>query len=371
MTWPAVEVNQLNLMQGETKEVERRYLFIGNAPKNKGKIISVDTTTNFDDVLGVADSALKRGLIAAMTNAGSGWFASVGVLNTDQDWIDVVQAAQSIGSFETVVYAENVNSKEDINKAVNQRALLMAKFARWTRFILGVEGLQAKETWSGYESRLAALQSGIAEYGVTLVPMIYGNEPFVNAGRGCNRSVSIADTLARVQTGAVKDLGRDNKPLDADGVELPLSTLKTLESNRYSVPMWYPALDGMYWADDRTLDAEGGDYQSAETVRVVDKVARKILLKGIAKIGDRSFNSSIISIKANQSYFLGDLREMAKASQINGIQFPGEVKTPQDGDITITWINNKTVQIYVVVRVTDIPLKITINIMINNDIETE
>ena len=42
----------------------------------------------------------------------------------------------------------------------------------------------------------------------------------------------------------------------------PLATLQTLEQNRYSVPMWYPDYDGTYWADGRTLDAEGGDYQS-------------------------------------------------------------------------------------------------------------
>lgn len=371
MAWPEVVVNQLNQMQGQTDEVERRYLFIGNATKNKGRIISVDATTNFDDVLGRADSAFKRGIISAMTNAGQGWFASVAILEDGQDWADVVIKAQEVGSYECVVYAENVNNKSDINKAISLRSNLIAKFGRWTRFILGVEGLQAGETWSAYELRLAELQNGIAEYAITLVPMIFGNEPFVNAGRGCNRAVTIADTLARVQTGAVKDLGSDDKPVDADGIPLPLSTLRTLESNRYSVPMWYPALDGIYWSDDRTLDVEGGDYQSAETVRVVDKVARRILLKGIAKIGDRSFNSSIISIKANQSYFMSDLREMAKSSQINGIQFPGEVKTPKEGDVTITWINNKSVQIYTLVRVTDIPLKITINILITNELDTE
>ena len=54
------------------------------------------------------------------------------------------------------------------------------------------------------------------------------------------------------------------KPLDKDGNELTLAHLKSLETARYSVPMWYPDYDGYYWADGRTLDVEGGDYQVIE-----------------------------------------------------------------------------------------------------------
>ncbi|EFJ6526628.1 DUF2586 family protein, partial [Escherichia coli] len=34
----------------------------------------------------------------------------------------------------------------------------------------------------------------------------------------------------------------------------------------------------------------------------------------------------------------------------NGVPFPGEVKPPQDGDITIVWTSSTHVQIYIVVR---------------------
>lgn len=369
MTWPVVTVSQLNLNNGESKEVERRVLFVGNAPVNKGKVISISASSDLDSVLGQEPSQLKTGIQASILNAGANFFASVAILDEEENWNDAVIKAQSVGSFEFVVYAENVNSKADINKAINLRATLISKHARWVRFILGVEGLTQDETWDEYESRLAELQKDISDYAVTLCPILFGNEPFVNAGRSCDTSVTIADSLARVQTGAVKDLGSDEKPVDAAGAELSLATLQTLESLRYSVPMWHTGYDGYYWSDDRTLDAEGGDYQSAETVRVVDKVARRILLKGISKIGDRSFNSSMISTKSHEQYFMKDLREMAKSSEINSVTFPGEVKEPKDGDVAISWKTTKSVNIYVVVRITDIPLKINISILVDSSLD--
>lgn len=369
MTWPTITINQLNLLQGEPREVERRYLYVGNANKNRGQIISVNAQTDLNSVLGSDNGRLKNGLLAARENAGQNWFASVAILNDGQDWTDAVMRAQKIGSFEAVVYAENVNSKTDINKAVALRKNLIATYGRWVRFILGVEGIQEKETWAKYESRLATLQNGIAENAVTLVPMLWGNEPFVNAGRACNRSVTIADSLARVATGAVSNLGRDSLPVDAAGVELPLATLQTLNENRFSVPMWYLDYDGIYWADDRTLDVEGGDYQSAETVRVIDKIARRIRLLAIAKIADASFNSSANSIAVHQQYFSKPLREMSITTQINGVEFPGEVKKPRDGDIVITWKTQKIVDIYVVVRTRDIPMQITISLMLDGSLD--
>lgn len=371
MTWPSVTVSQLNLNNGETKEVERRFLFIGNVNENpdvQGDIHSISADSDLDVLLGENDSAFKKGIKSAILNAGTGFYASVLIRYNGEGLEHTLKRAAEIGYFEAIVIDE-ISDASDIQVAINFRAEFIAKYARWTRFILGVSGLKETEKWSEYEARLSKLQSGFNDYAITLVPKLFGNEPFVNAGRSCNRAVTIADSLARVQTGAVKDLGSDEKPVDAQGVELSLATLQTLEGLRYSVPMWHTGYDGYYWSDDRTLDAEGGDYQSAETVRVVDKVARRILLKGISKIADRSFNSSTISIKAHEQYFMKDLREMAKSSEINSVTFPGEVKEPQDGDVTITWKTTKTVDVYVLVRITDIPLKINISILVDSSLD--
>ncbi len=137
--------------------------------------------------------------------------------------------------------------------------------------------------------------------------------------------MSIADSPCQVKTGAL--VGHGNKPVDKDGIPLRVATPQTLEQNRFSVPMWYPDYDGLYWADGRQLDAEGGDYQVIENLRIAYKVARRTRI-AIARIGDRSFNSTPGSTAAAITYFGKDLREMAKATTINGQPFPGDIASP-------------------------------------------
>ncbi|MEL5233819.1 DUF2586 family protein, partial [Serratia ureilytica] len=97
---------------------------------------------------------------------------------------------------------------------------------------------------------------------------------------------------ARVATGALVEMGSTSTPVDGSGEVLELATLQALEANRFSVPMWYPDYDGLYWSDGRTLDVEGGDFQAIESLRVVDKAARRVRLLAIPKIADRSLNST-------------------------------------------------------------------------------
>ncbi|MEH0864740.1 DUF2586 domain-containing protein [Phytobacter diazotrophicus] len=372
MTWPQVEVNQVNQLLGEVTEVERTVLFIGKGTTNTGKTIAVNTQTDFDALLGAADSLLKSNLAAAQANAGQNWWAFVHVLPVDAaagDWVKAVLAAQTSCSVEGVVLCEPVSEKEVIAEAVTLRSTLIAKFGRWVWFILAVEGFLASEDQADYLERLSVLQDGIAEKAVQLVPLIWRNAPGVLAGRLCNRAVTVADSPARVQTGALIDTGSAELPKDGAGATVDIATLKALQAQRYSVPMWYPDYDGLYWSDGRTLDAEGGDYQSIETVRVIDKAARRVRLLAIGKIGDRSLNSTPGSIAAHQTLFARPLREMSKAVEINGVQFPGEVKSPQDSDVQIVWKTKKHVEIYIVVRTYEMPLQISISLLLDQTTE--
>ncbi|EPS4513445.1 DUF2586 domain-containing protein [Klebsiella aerogenes] len=373
MTWPNIGVNQLNQLQGETSEVERCVLFIGKGAVNVGKTLAVNTQSDFDALLGEDDSPLKSDVTAAMRNAGQNWWGFVHVLPSDAEpdaWVKAVMAAQVSCSVEGVVLSDDVSTASVINQAITLRADLIAKYGRWVWFLLAVQGMQEKESQADYLVRAATLQDGIAEKAVQLVPRLFGHEPGVLAGRLCNRAVTIADSPARVQTGALLDLGSDDLPVDGTGEVLELATLQALEMQRYSVPMWYPDYDGFYWADGRTLDVEGGDYQSIETLRIADKAARRIRLLAISKIGDRSLNSTPGSIQAHQSLFMKPLREMSTAASINGVAFPGEVKPPQDGDVAIVWKSKKAVDIYIVVRTYEVPLQITINLMLDASLET-
>ncbi|WGL39641.1 tail sheath protein [Aeromonas phage P05B] len=365
--WPYVQINNKNQMQGPVTEVERHLLFVGTAPTNTGKLLSLNTQSDFDKLLGEADSELKTNLQAAMANAGQNWTAAAFVLPTDMDWKDAVREAQKTQSFEGCVVLGQEWDAAKINAAHALNQELIAKWGRWQFMLLVVAGIgvtvEGGQGWSEYEAELVALQDGIKAESVTLLPQLWPNLAGAYAGRLCNRAVSIADSPARVKTGAVVGLG--NKPKDKDGVELPLATLQTLEQNRYSVPMWYPDYDGIYWADGRTLDAEGGDYQVIENLRVVYKVARRMRVRAIARIGDRSFNSTPGSTAAAILYFGKDLRTMAKAATIDGKPFPGDIASPKDGDITIQWIDKNHVSIYVKVRTVDCPKGIDINIMLD------
>lgn len=372
MTWPIVTVNQVNQLLGETSEVERTLLFIGTGTKNVGKTLAVNAQSDFDSLLGEDESPLKNDVLAALANAGQNWWGFIHVLPADAEsdaWVKAVLAAQVVCSVEGVVLSDDVTTKTQVNQAVTLRSTLISKCGRWVWFILAAQGMQDEEAQAEYLERMATLQDGIAEKSVQLVPRLWGNEPGVLAGRLCSRAVTIADSPARVKTGALLNMGSDELPVDGTGEVLELATLQALEAQRFSVPMWYPDYDGFYWSDGRTLDVEGGDYQSIETLRVADKAARRVRLLAISKIGDRSLNSTPGSIAAHQTLFARPLREMSTAASINGVSFPGEVKPPQDGDVTIVWKNKKAVDIYVVVRTWEVPLQITISLLLDASLE--
>lgn len=369
--WPNVTINQLNQLQGETADIERTVLFVGKGKKNTGKVLPVNTQTDFDVLLGADDSELKSQVIAAMNNAGQNWSAYVWLLSEDAEplaWVEVVEKSQLAASVEGAVVCIDVADKAQINAAATLRNTLLAKYGRWVWFILAVAGPEGEETWADYVTHLAALQNGIAASAVQLVPRLWGNEPGVLAGRLCSRAVTIADSPARVKTGALLDMGSDDLPVDGAGEPLDLATLQALEKLRYSVPMWYPDYDGFYWADGRTLDVEGGDYQVIEYLRIADKVARRVRLLAIARIADRSMNTTPGSIAATQQNFAKPLREMSQSVQINGIRFPGEVKTPLDGDVTVSWKTASKVEIYIVMRPVESPKEITVGLVLDTSI---
>ena len=248
------------------------------------------------------------------------------------------------------------------------RTTLINKYSRWSWFALSIEGPQDAEAWADYVVRMTELQAGLAAYSVQLVPRLWGSESGVLAGRLCNSSVTVADSPARVATGPLVGIAQNPLPVDGTGAEIGLDTLQALNEARLSVPMWYSDYDGCYWADAVTLDVENGNYGVIENVRVTDKVSRRIRLKAIPKIKNRSLNSTPGSIAANQTYFAGVMRDMAKSVTINGTQFPGEVQPPRGGDVTITWEDADHVKIYAIVRPYNSAAVISITVALDTDI---
>ncbi|PSW02227.1 DUF2586 domain-containing protein [Photobacterium aquimaris] len=367
MTWPTVQVNQLNMMGGELKEVERHFLFIGTGTQQPNVLQQITSQTDLDAVLGKADTPLKQEVKAALLNAGQNWTAAVMEIQADDDWTVAAQQAQLTDSFEMIVLCDpiGVDAKATITKAQALRSTLISKWGRFIRVMLSVKGIDKKtQTWAQYEAAVVSLQSTLAADGVMLVPQIFTDGTVGKlAGRLCNRAVTIADTPCRVKTGAL--LGDMTLPVDSAAEVLPIASLQNLEKNRISVPMWWPDFDGVYWADGRMLDVEGGDYQVVEYCRIMDKVARKLRVRAIARIGDRSLNSTPASIASTKRYFLRDMRVMAKSTTIAGVLFVGEIAPPVNDDMNIQWVTKTKVRIYGVVTPIDCPKQIEINLMLD------
>ncbi|CNI11509.1 DUF2586 domain-containing protein [Yersinia pekkanenii] len=383
MTWPTVTLTQFNQRQGRINEVERTVLFIGSATADSdspGDLIALDSQSDITIVLADTDTALSENVRAAQRNGGQNWQAYALILAVDaqagDDMLAILSAQQMI-SVEGIVCTIPITSVADgrtkINLYASLRAELTNKYGRWAWSILTVAGptaLPAPVSWSAYQAFLAELETGIAAESVQLVPALWGNEAGVLAGRLCNRSVTVADSPARVKTGALIGLGIDtaDMPIDSIGVEVTLAHLRAMHDLRYSVPMWYPDYEGMYWSDGRTLDVTGGDFQKIENVRIVDKASRRVRIQAISKIADRSMNSTPASIAAHQTFFARTMRDMSHSSQVNGVMFPGEVKSPQSGDVVINWSDSETVNIYIVVRPYGSAKTIKVGIMLDESI---
>ena len=388
MTWPSVTINQLNQRQGRIDEIERTVLFIGNG--SESALVALNSQSDIDSELSQADKTLRDHLLAAQQNAGQNWQAFAITLPTiepDEEeapdtsfdtWVQAIIDAQDLISVEGCVvltnFIENNRARTAINQFAALRETLISRFGRWVWFILTVgspHDTLFKRTWETYLADLATISNGIAAPSVMLVPTLWGNDAGVLAGRLCRRDVTVADSPARVKTGALIGLGADSAdlPTDKDGVEITLAQLQAMHDLRYSVPMWYPDYEGLYWADGNTLEVKGGDYPVIEYVRIADKAARRVRKRAIAKIADRSMNSTPSSMAAHQLYFSAPLRDMSKSSQIQGITFPGEIEPPKDDAISIQWTDKETVNVYMVIKPYASPKQITVGIILDATLE--
>ena len=381
MTWPSVTINQYNTHSSTPAGIENTLLFVGNAKNNKGSIIPVNAGSDLDALLGTDASPLKNFLQAALLNAGQDAFFWACILPDAAKelrqpevkpvdlWKQAILTAQESVSAEGIVLTEPVSNRDDIVALQALRTEIINRHKRWVWFILTVAANDGKKSWADYVTALTALQKDIAAPQVMLVPEFFGNEPGVLAGRLCNSAVTIADSPARVATGPLTGFKTITRPRDSAEQPLDLATLQALAAVRYSVPMWYADYDGYYWADGVTLEVNGGDYSVIEYVRIADKAARRVRLMAIPKIADRTLNSTPGSVSAHETLFARPLRTMAKSVQINGVTFPGEVRPPQKGDVTITWADENTVNINLVVRPYASPKAIRVGIQLDHSLE--
>ncbi|MGL4193195.1 MAG: DUF2586 domain-containing protein [Vibrio sp.] len=370
MAWPTVIIKILNLMNGPIADIECHFLFIirGTVTGDVRNLIMVDATSDLDEVLADASAdyqASAQGLAivkAAQLNGSTEWTAGVMILEEEDNWQDAVKKANEVSSFEFFVLGFDADSKQMLESAIALRAELKNSLGREVGVLCQLPAIDndpvTGETWAAWLADTVAIPLNVSSEYISVVPNVHaaGDTLGKYAGRLANKDVSIADSPARVQTGSV--IGNTDLMTDKAGKALDLATLKTLESNRLAVPMWYPDYPGQYWTTGRTLDVPGGDYQDIRHIRVAMKAARKVRVRAIARIADRTLNSTPGSIAAAKLYFTQDLRTMA----LTGV--PGEIYPPEDEDIDIKWVTSTDVEIYMQVQPYECPVKITIAISI-------
>lgn len=358
-----VTVNNQNLGQGSFNEVERTALFVGVGAA-AGNPLAVNSQTDLDDALGAADSQLKTQVAAAQANSGENWQAHAMPIAVDDDWEEALDIALQSVSPELVAVTTPVTTPAEVTAAQAKAESLRTQHGRRVAMLLATPGIDAElEAWGDYIAAQTAIVDGVAGYRTAAVPLLHGNNLGILTGRLCNRSWSIADSPMRVASGPLLQLG--TVPSDLNGDPLDMATLTALDAARLSVPQTYIDFDGTYWGDCNLLDAEGGDYQVIENLRVVDKAARRIRVLAIQRIGNRQLNSTPVSVSSNKTYFSRPLREMAKGVTVNGTFFPGEIEKPRDGDVEILWPTRNKVEIYLTVRPYNAAKEITANIALD------
>lgn len=358
-----VTVNNLNLGQGNFPEIERKAIFIGVGTTNVGDVLSLDTQSDLDVLLG-ANSPLKANVIAARQNGGENWQAFAMPIAAGKDWKLELDTAFKTVSAELVAVCVPATTAAELNAAHTKAESVRTQQARRVIVLIATPGIDADtQTWAQYATAQADMTTGVAAYRVAAVPLLHGNDLGVLVGRLCNRAVSIADSPMRVATGAVLGLGAT--PIDNTGESLSDATLSTLDANRLSCIQHYTDYPGTYWGDCNLLDAPGGDYQVIEYLRPVDKAARAVRSLAIARVGNRAFNDSSASIESNKTYFMRPLREMSKSVPVGADIFPGDIRPPSDDSITIVWPSLNSVEVYIKVQPWNSPKEITANLILD------
>ncbi|MGF1696556.1 DUF2586 domain-containing protein [Vibrio lamellibrachiae] len=362
MAWPTVTIKIEDLMNGPLPTIDNRFLFVGygTVTGENRPLYLVDSTTKLDEVLDKAAPEYLAVCEAAQLNAKQNWTAGVLILDQGDNWQDAVKKANEVASFEGMVINNDATDKTMLEDAIALRHELKNVLGRETFVMMAVPKINndpsAGQTWDEYVAACVAIVTDIASEYITVVPNVHEELDTLGkyAGRLANGEVSIADSPARVKSGSV--LGRSAFMTDKAGNTLQLSQLKALEASRFSCPMDYPDYPGQYWTTGNTLSVPGSDYHDVRHIRVAMKAARFVRVRGIARIGDRTFNSTPASTEAAKSFFSQDLRRMALTGT------PGEIYPPDEDSISIKWVTSEEVEIYMSVQPYECPVKITIAI---------
>ncbi len=368
MSYGKVSIDEQNLFQGDLPTVEKRILYIGNAPLHQNTWQYINQNTDLDAVFGSATSNLKTQLLAAKANGGEQWNAYAISKAAGTSWAEAFgPAVAALGTpldFEGLAVCEPLTTSGEIEDLALGLIWYLAPAGIFPFVLCAVPGIDAAtQEWSDYKAAMQALVGSIAKDIIVAVPMLHGNNIGVLGGRLCRRDVSVADSPMRTATGSVVGLG--TAPVDKNGIVIGAFDLNDLAEIRLSVPQMYINYEGTYWSDASTLAASGSDFAVLENLRVVRKAQRAVRRLQISRVADRKLNNTPASIASNKNYFMRPLREMSKGFTFGGITFPGDIKPPADDAIEIVWTTRTQVDIWLKVTPYESPKDLRAHIVLD------
>jgi len=368
MTDATVTVNNQNQNQGAFDDVERKALFIGVGTKGMGRVLSLNTQSDLDDLLGSEASVIRTVIGAAKLNGGQNWFAQAVALESAGDWSDSIDEAIETVDPELLVFCDVASDKAAINAIKDKVESFLTTHAKRCQALIAVRSIntdeEAGETWSGYEAAMIALQDGLEAERVFLVPQLHENTDIgILAGRLCRHEQSIADSPQRTKTGSIFGLGA--APVDKDGKPLRDATLANLRANRMNCVKRYVGKDGTYFGNYNSLAGQASDFQNGEWLRLADKAARRVRILAIGMIDDRAINSGKTSQDHTTRVLRRPLVEMSDSVIVSGVPFPGEIEPPAADAVTINWKAKTSVEFFVKVQPLDSPKTLVANILLD------
>ena len=266
----------------------------------------------------------------------------------------IIKLAKENKDFEAICLTDYIEKKDELINLQSLNEFLNLNYDKYFFFITHIKAIDNNsKSWDEYITNLKSIapneESGEILPTVMALPNFFGFELGALAGRLCKKTVTIADSPMRVETGAlVGDF--EKTPKDKNGSPLDNSILTQIDALKFSVPQQYSGKIGWYWADGNTFDKTGGDFAVIENLRVVQKLLRRVYLLGVDVIANRDFNSSLSSIKKYEAYFQTPHYKMSERKTILGVEFIGECYEPSSEDIALKWTDQSTVAIALAIR---------------------
>ena len=347
--------------------VEGVGLFVGASTTQPAGVQSLGRTTPLTAFGAAGAHPLLPALKAARANGGPNWSGyGLGLApNTSLDAL-LSKVKETLGNFdaEFVVLCTPLASQAEIGKVETAMAAVSINGTRVFALcsILKpnhTEGQGAHADWAAYITAAKAVTGAAAAPRIVCVAPVFGNELGALAGRLQKvldePQARINRSPMRVASGAVKGMGTERSAVvDKTGVPLTLEHQKELDTARLSVFQWYGGQQGIYFADGNTLASSAGtEPKVVEHLRVLDKAARRVHLRGVQKIADDLVENTHGGNAAFATALGGPLRQMVDA---------GEIKPLGEEAIAITWANDTTVTVAITIQPPNAPKQITVEI---------